>query len=73
MAKSSDVEKEIEKLREEIRHHEHRYYVLNDPEISDAKFDEMMHHLLEMEEEHPDLVTPDSPTQRVGGEPAEEF
>ncbi len=73
MAKSLDIEKAIEKLREEIRRHEHRYYVLNDPEISDFKFDEMMHRLQEMEEKHPELVTPDSPTQRVGGQPAEEF
>ncbi len=73
MAKSTGVEKEIEKLREEIRYHEHRYYVLNDPEISDVKFDEMMYRLQEMEKEHPELVTPDSPTQRVGGQPAEEF
>jgi DNA ligase (NAD+) len=73
VAKGSAVERDIEKLREEIRYHEHRYYVLDDPEISDVKFDEMMRRLQKMEEEHPDLVTPDSPTQRVGGEPAEEF
>ena len=73
MAKSADVEREIEKLREEIRYHEHRYYVLSDPEISDVKFDEMVYRLQEMEKEHPELVTPDSPTQRVGGQPAEEF
>lgn len=73
MAKSVDIKNEIEKLREEIRHHEHRYYVLMDPEISDVKFDGLMHRLQEMEEEHPELVTPDSPTQRVGGQPAEEF
>ncbi|HUX09055.1 MAG TPA: NAD-dependent DNA ligase LigA, partial [Terriglobia bacterium] len=73
MAKSMDIEKAIEKLREEIRYHEHRYYVLDDPEISDVKFDELMHRLQEMEKERPELVTPDSPTQRVGGQPAEEF
>ena len=73
MAKNVDVEKDIEKLREEIRYHEHRYYVLMEPEISDVKFDGLMHRLQEMEKEHPDLVTPDSPTQRVGGQPAEEF
>ncbi|HET7215694.1 MAG TPA: NAD-dependent DNA ligase LigA [Terriglobia bacterium] len=73
MAKNVDIKDEIEKLREEIRHHEHRYYVLMDPEISDVKFDGLMHRLQEMEKEHPELVTPDSPTQRVGGQPAEEF
>jgi DNA ligase (NAD+) len=73
LAKSADVQKEIEKLREEIRYHEHRYYVLDDPEISDVKFDELVHRLQKMEEDHPGLVTPDSPTQRVGGQPAEEF
>jgi len=64
-----DIELEIEKLREEIRYHEHRYYVLMDPEISDVKFDGLMHRLQEMEEKHPEMVTPDSPTQRVGGIP----
>jgi DNA ligase (NAD+) len=73
VAKNADIEKEIEKLREEIRHHEHRYYVLMDPEISDVKFDKLMHRLQEIEKEHPELVTSDSPTQRVGGRPAEEF
>jgi len=67
------VEKEIEKLRELIRHHEHRYYVSDDPEISDAEFDKLMRRLQDIEREHPELVTPDSPTQRVGGKPAEEF
>ncbi|HEV2349400.1 MAG TPA: NAD-dependent DNA ligase LigA [Terriglobia bacterium] len=71
MAKS--VEKEIEKLRAELRHHEHRYYVLDDPEISDFEFDKMMRRLQELERAHPDLVTSDSPTRRVGGQPAESF
>lgn len=73
MPKSADIEKTIEKLRDEIRYHEYRYYVLNDPEISDAKFDELMRRLQELEKQHPELITPDSPTQRVGGKPAEEF
>lgn len=73
MAKRVDIEKEIEKLREEIRRHEHLYYVLDEPEISDVKFDGLMHRLQELEKEHPELVTPDSPTQRVGGQPTEEF
>jgi DNA ligase (NAD+) len=71
--KSADIEKTIEKLRDEIRYHEYRYYVLDDPEISDAKFDELMRRLQELEKQHPELITPDSPTQRVGGKPAEEF
>ena len=67
------VEAEVAKLREEIRHHEHRYYVLDDPEISDFEFDKLLQRLKELELQHPDLVTPDSPTQRVGGTPASEF
>ncbi len=67
------IEKEIEKLRGKIRYHEHRYYVLNDPEISDFEFDKLMRRLQELEHRHPELVTSHSPTQRVGGQPAEEF
>jgi DNA ligase (NAD+) len=70
---AKNIEKEIAKLRDEIRYHEHRYYVLDDPEISDFEFDKLMHHLKELELQHPELVTPDSPTQRVGGAPAAEF
>src|SRR3954449_12775721 len=54
-------------LRAAIRHHEERYYILNDPEISDAEFDRLLHELERLEAEHPELVTPDSPTQRVAG------
>src|SRR2546425_1641175 len=67
------IQKEAEKLRADIRHHEHRYYVLSDPEISDFEFDKLMRRLQELEREHPELATPDSPTQRVGGQPADEF
>jgi DNA ligase (NAD+) len=63
----------IENLREQIRQHEYRYYVLDQPTISDFEFDQLMRELQRLEHEHPDLVTPDSPTQRVGGEPAKEF
>jgi DNA ligase (NAD+) len=70
---SKDIEKKIEALREKIRHHEYRYYVLDDPEISDLEFDKLMEQLQKLEAEHPDLVTPDSPTQRVGGKPREGF
>ena len=71
MAKA--IEKEIEKLRNDIRYHEHRYYVLDNPVISDFEFDKLMRRLQELEVQNPELVTPDSPTQRVGGQPAEEF
>jgi DNA ligase (NAD+) len=64
---------DIENLREKIRRHEYRYYVLDDPEISDADFDRLMNQLKKIEAEHPELVTPDSPTQRVGGKPREGF
>jgi DNA ligase (NAD+) len=70
---SSSTEKKIEALREKIRHHEYLYYVLDDPELSDADFDKLMNELKRLEAEHPDLVTPDSPTQRVGGKPREGF
>ncbi|MGO8735756.1 MAG: NAD-dependent DNA ligase LigA [Terriglobia bacterium] len=70
---ANNIETEIAKLRDQIRHHEYRYYVLDDPEISDFEFDKLMHRLQELEAQNPELVTPDSPTQRVGGQPAEEF
>ena len=65
--------KKIEKLREDIRYHENRYYVLDDPDISDAEFDKLMLELKALEEQHPELITPASPTQRVGGAPREGF
>src|SRR5512135_925382 len=65
--------KRIEELRENIQYHEHRYYVLDAPEISDAEFDRLMNELKALEREHSDLITPDSPTQRVGGKPREGF
>lgn len=67
------IEQEIKELREKIRYHEYRYYVLDSPEISDAEFDDLMRRLEKLEEEHPEFITPDSPTQRVGGEPLEGF
>jgi DNA ligase (NAD+) len=63
----------IEYLRREIRRHEELYYILNQPEIADAEFDALMRELQQIESEHPDLVTPDSPTQRVGGRVSEAF
>jgi DNA ligase (NAD+) len=64
---------EIEQLRDELRHHEELYYVYDNPEISDADYDALMARLQELEEAHPELATPDSPTSRVGGRPAEGF
>jgi DNA ligase (NAD+) len=63
----------IAALRDQIRHHEEQYYVHDAPEISDAEFDSLMNALKALEREHPELVTPDSPTQRVGGRPVEGF
>jgi DNA ligase (NAD+) len=68
-----DPAREIAGLSEELRRHEHLYYVLDQPEISDAEYDVLMRRLLELEAEHPDLASPDSPTQRVGGKPREGF
>ena len=72
-ASTKDLEKKIESLREKIRHHEYLYYVLDHPEISDADFDKLMRQLKDLEAEHPELLTADSPTQRVGGKPREGF
>lgn len=63
----------VEELRAEIAYHEHRYFVLDQPEISDAAFDALMQELRRLEAEHPELITPDSPTQRVAGAPVETF
>jgi DNA ligase (NAD+) len=72
-AASTAIKKEVEQLREKLQYHEYRYYVLDDPEISDAAYDRLMNRLKELEEAHPELVTPDSLTVRVGGEPREGF
>jgi DNA ligase (NAD+) len=68
-----DVAKKLETLREKIRQHEYFYYVLDRPEISDLEFDKLMQQLKDVEAENPALITPDSPTQRVGGKPREGF
>jgi DNA ligase (NAD+) len=65
------IAQKIEALREKLRHHEHLYYVLDAPEISDAQYDAMMRELEALEKAHPEFLTPDSPTQRVGGKPRE--
>ncbi len=72
-AAAKDVDQKIEGLREKVRYHEHLYYVLDHPEISDTEFDKLMQQLQQLEVEHPTLITPDSPTQRVGGKPREGF
>ncbi len=68
-----NVAGDIESLRETLRRHEYLYYVLDQPEISDAEYDALMRRLQKLEAEHPHLITPDSPTQRVGGKPREGF
>jgi DNA ligase (NAD+) len=73
MAAGKDLEKKIEALREEIRRHEYLYYVVDQPEIGDEEFDALMRRLKDMEAQNPQLITPDSPTQRVGGKPREGF
>ncbi len=67
------VEREIEKLREEIRYHDFRYYVMDDPVISDAEYDRLFRKLVEIENAHPELITADSPTQKIGAAPQEGF
>jgi DNA ligase (NAD+) len=73
MAKAVAAKHEIEELRDKLRHHEYLYYVLDQPEISDAAYDRLMKRLEELEAAHPALITPDSPTVRVGGTPREGF
>ena len=73
MVSSSHIENKIESLRERIRYHEYLYYVLDQPEISDRDFDQLMQELKELEAANPGLIRPDSPTQRVGGKPREGF
>jgi DNA ligase (NAD+) len=73
MAKAGAAKQEIEQLRDKIRSHDYRYYVLDDPEISDAAYDRLINRLKELEAANPSLVTPDSPTARVGGTPRTGF
>lgn len=68
-----DPRERIEQLRENIRHHDYQYYVLDNPEVSDAEYDALMRDLIRLESKYPGLVTPDSPTQRVGGQPLDVF
>ncbi len=73
MSASKQVRSRVEALRQQIAHHNYRYYALDDPEIPDAEFDALMRELESLEAEYPELITPDSPTQRVGGAPSEAF
>ena len=73
MESSTQVTERIEQLRAQLNHHNYRYYVLDNPEISDAEYDMLMRELKQLESEYPSLLTPDSPTQRVGAAPVEAF
>src|SRR5438105_2416371 len=70
---AQSIQDRLNELRAAIRHHEERYYIHNDPDIADEEFDRLLHELERLEAEHPDLVTQDSPTQRVAGRPVEGF
>src|SRR5579872_7291629 len=72
-ATAKELQHKLQLLRDKIRHHEHRYYVLDDPEITDAEFDRLMDELIEVEAMHPELIALDSPTQRVGGQVSGQF
>src|SRR5215208_4153976 len=69
----TSVSGRVEELRRELDHHLHRYHVLDDPEISDADYDRLYEELVALEEANPELVAPDSPTQRVGAPPSDKF
>ncbi|MEJ5349271.1 MAG: NAD-dependent DNA ligase LigA [Desulfosoma sp.] len=73
MKSEEDIRRRVERLREQIRYHNYRYYALNDPEISDAEYDQLFRELQELEKAHPELASPDSPTARVGFPPLEAF
>lgn len=70
---ATDLERQAEALRKEIRHHSYLYYVLDQPEITDYEFDRLYRRLVDLEAAHPELITPDSPTQRVGGRASDDF
>lgn len=67
------LNKRIQELRSQLHYHNYRYYVLDDPEISDAQYDRLLRELEDLESKHPEWITPDSPTQRVGAQPADKF
>ncbi|NMA91116.1 MAG: NAD-dependent DNA ligase LigA, partial [Amphibacillus sp.] len=69
----SQIEKKINELRKQLQHYNHQYYVLDNPSVPDAEYDRLMNELIKLEEAHPELITPDSPTQRVGAKPLDVF
>lgn len=69
----SQIEKKINELRKQLHHYNHQYYVLDNPSVPDAEYDRLMNELIKLEEAHPELITPDSPTQRVGAKPLDVF
>ena len=73
MSGHSDIQEQLDRLREQIRYHNYRYHVLDDPEVPDVEYDRLVRQLQALEKAHPDLVTPDSPTQRVGDAPIAAF
>jgi DNA ligase (NAD+) len=73
MTTAASVQQKVQALRELLHHHAHRYYVLDDPEIPDVGYDQLFRELQQLEQEHPELASPDSPTQRVGGRTLEGF
>lgn len=73
MSAPADIKKQIESLREQINYHNYRYYVLDNPEIPDSEYDRLLRQLEQLEQAHPELITPDSPTQRVGAAPIDKF
>ncbi|HEY8770743.1 MAG TPA: hypothetical protein VIM03_09380, partial [Thermoleophilaceae bacterium] len=70
---TSTAEERAAELRKQLEHHNHRYYVLDDPDVSDSEYDALLNELRDLEAEHPELRTPDSPTQRVGAKPLDKF
>src|SRR3569832_304304 len=70
---TAKIEERVAALHELLHHHAHRYYVLDEPEIPDAEYDKLFRELQDLETQHPELLTPDSPPQRVGGRPLEGF
>ncbi|MEE8583360.1 MAG: NAD-dependent DNA ligase LigA, partial [Acidobacteriota bacterium] len=72
-SRAKDVQTRLEALKQTIEHHNHQYYVLDSPEISDGEYDKLFRQLVELEKKHPQFASADSPTQRVGGEPQEGF
>ena len=73
MSSATEVSTRAEELRRQLEYHGHRYYVLDDPDISDPEYDALLNELRDIEAEHPELLTPDSPTQRIGGQPLDKF